>query len=297
MFIEYRCKFKHNSRYGADMPLQSYAKLTFKKLLPVGFPEKRLICLLPIFFAREEHIPGEPFIHIVVASMNLCVGMTIPKRASGTQISTCHAWKFLEVEDALTLRGEWAAHATESPGNVDLPPPIGVIAWRKLKVSVFDKSKYILVGPVEYGINGFHMVFFGLASVEATLRRLVVSLVALTALTLAHPHDALVEYLIFLQHFATEARKAIRETFLRYQLKERLFGSAYLHTHTFDVGNSARRVDGGVAIDCTVSDAGFFGKLQNDIGILASGISHLYLAVVTSLHALQKSNGMSDFLL
>ena len=72
-------------------------------------------------------------------------------------------------------------------------------------MSVFDEGKHIIVGPVEYGINGFHMVLLGLAPIETALRRLVVSLIALAALALAHTHDALVEHLVFLQFLTTES--------------------------------------------------------------------------------------------
>ena len=62
------------------------------------------------------------------------------------------------------------------------------------------------------------------------------------------------------------------------------------------MADGSRWVDGGVAIDGAVMDAGFLGELEDDIGVFAATVGNLnrLLRVVVGF---QQSNGMVDFLL
>lgn len=128
--------------------MSSQYQTLFPKTPSSPVPEQRNVSLLPVLFAREKHVTRKPFVHVVVALANLCVGMIVPKALSGTQVGSCHTRIFLEVEDALALCGEWATHTAETFRHVDLPP-IGVIDWSECQMSVFDESQHIIVRPIE----------------------------------------------------------------------------------------------------------------------------------------------------
>ena len=88
----------------------------------------------------------------------------------------------------------------------------------QLDSSLIDEVHNVLVAPFKDGVERFCMYF--LRAIEAALRRLVVSLFALVALSFAHSNDVLVEHLEFFQVATAETTKAVGESVLLNYLEE-----------------------------------------------------------------------------
>lgn len=154
----------------------------------------------------------------------------------------------------------------------------GIVIERvALDVTVGDEGGNVFVGPGEDGEDDVDVVLL-VAPVDAADNGVVFGVAggAGGALAAANALYGDVEDFVFLHLLAAEAASAGWHTFACEEVEESDLRLKDFYAVAAAVGEGAWRVDGGVLVDGAVVDAGFFGELEDDVGVLAAAVRDFY---------------------